>query len=121
MVNVKSFGPTDGVADTKTQIGSTVNLSFKKIHGFYFCGTNVVSAKANSAIISFEIEGVAGPNEIPVEFGLNTLTTSGGAGAPSGYCYVAHEIIGVKPTSELKIYVTCSEAIKDIIVGIVYS
>lgn len=113
----KSFGPTDGVADTKTTVGSAESISTSKILGVFIAGTNVVAAKATSAILDFEIEGVAGPHEYAVSFGSNV--TDGGQ-SPA-VIYLPLNISCTKPTSKVTISVTSSEAIKDIIVSLLYA
>lgn len=113
----KAFGPTDGVADTKTTVGSAESISTSNIVGAFFAGDNVVAAKASSAILHFEAEGVAGPNEYAVSFGGNTL----GDGARAGVNFLPLNIKLAKPTSKITISVTSSEAIKDIIVSLLYA
>lgn len=114
----KVFGPTGGVADTKTQIGSTYNM---RPGGPYavvevrVSGAGVVDAKAATAILHVEVAGTDGPFEYAIG--------SGAGGATLVNVKSAEKVktqIPVNSGAEVKVYLTASETLADAFVELVF-
>jgi len=114
----KVFGPTAGVADTKTQIGSTYNMrpngpfNIKEVR---ISGAGVIDAKAATGILHVEVAGSNGPFEY--------AWGAGSGGATLVNTMLAEKIrtqIPANSGAEVKVYVTVSEAMADVYAEVVF-
>ena len=114
----KVQGPTDSVAGTKTQVGSTYNIppgGPYHIHKILVGKGNVVNAKENSGIIDIEVAGVDGTFQYAYGNGAGGATNSSNMAAEPIDCRIP-----APSGAELKIYVTDAEIAKNVIVGCIF-
>jgi len=110
----KSFGPTDGVADDKTQVGSDYTVPVGgTVRRIRVSGFNAVSGKAGSGILRIESDRQKGPFEYAIDVG--GFTTSGGL---KGVDEILSPALAFSQGEIISVYVTMAEACKDIVVTI---
>lgn len=123
IVASKSFGPTDSVAATKTQVGSAFNnyAEAMTITKIVVGKGNVVNALSNAGLIAVEVKGVDGPFEYAYGNGTGGAGGAVGGDGPNGPAEPIDARIPVPPSAEIKVYVTDLNVAKDVTVSLGFS
>jgi len=112
------FSATTGVADTKTQIGSTYQMipgGPFTINEIRVSGAGVTDAKAATGILHVEVSGTDGPFEYAFGAGAGGAATVNGKPAEK-----IQTRIPVNSGSQVKIYVTVAETMADVMVEMAF-